>query len=65
MITKIECNNHLLHNYINRLRDVEICQKKSEKSKGETIPGFLRKIVQTRLIRLRYAVTESIKYNLK
>ncbi|KAL5244634.1 hypothetical protein ACI65C_012044 [Semiaphis heraclei] len=34
-------------------------------SKGETIPGFLRKIVQTRLLRLRYAVTEAIKYNLQ
>jgi hypothetical protein len=65
MITKIECGHHLLHNYINRLRDVEICKKKSEKSKGETIPDFLRKIVQTRLIRLRYGVTEAIKYNLK
>jgi hypothetical protein len=60
MIKKIECSNHLLRNYINRLRDLP---KKRKNSKGETIPGFLRKIVQTRLIRIQYAVT--IKYNLK
>lgn len=41
-----------------------VCQKKRKNSKGETIPGFLSKIVQTHLIRLRYAVTEAIKYNL-
>jgi len=32
---------------------------------GEPIPGFLKKIVQTCLLRLRYAVTEAIKYNLQ
>lgn len=62
MIKKIECSNHLLRNYINRLRDLT---KKRKNSKGEAIPGFLRNIVQTRLTRLRYAVTEAIKYNLQ
>lgn len=61
-ITKIECSNHLLLNYINRLRDLT---NKRKNSKGEQIPGFLRKIVQSRLLRLRYAVTEAIKYNLQ
>lgn len=60
MIKKVECTNHLLRNYINRLRDIT---NKRKNSKGETIPGFLRKTVQTRLLRLRYAVTEAVKYN--
>lgn len=60
VIKKIECSNHLLRNYINRLRDLT---NKRKNSKGEPIPGYLRKIVQTRLLRLRYAVTEAVKYN--
>lgn len=60
MIKKVECSNHLLRNYINRLRDLT---NKRKNSKGEPIPGFLRKTIQTRLLRFRYAVTEAVKYN--
>ncbi|XP_060846320.1 uncharacterized protein LOC132925982 [Rhopalosiphum padi] len=60
IVQKVECTNHLLRNYINRLRDLT---SKRKNSKGEPIPGYLRKIIQTRLLRLRYAVTEAVKYN--
>lgn len=60
MIKKIECCNHLLRNYINRIRDIA---NKRKNLKGEPIPGFLRQSIQTRLLRFRYAVTEAVKYN--
>lgn len=60
IVKKVECSNHLLRNYINRLRDLT---SKKKNSKGESIPGYLRKIIQARLLRLRYAVTEAVKYN--
>lgn len=60
IVKKVECSNHLLRNYINRLRDLT---NKRKNSKSEPIPGYLRKIIQTRLLRLRYAVTEAVKYN--
>lgn len=60
IIKKVECINHLLRNYINRLRDLT---SKRKNSKGERIPGYLRNSIQTRLLRLRYAVTEAVKYN--
>ncbi|KAE9534064.1 hypothetical protein AGLY_008800 [Aphis glycines] len=60
IVQKVECTNHLLRNYINRLRDLT---SKRKNSKDEPIPGYLRKIIQTRLLRLRYVVTEAVKYN--
>jgi len=59
IIKKVECTNHLLRNYINRLRDIS---GKRKNNKGDVIPGFYRKVVHDRLLRLRYAVTEAIKY---
>lgn len=62
VIKKIECTNHILRNYINKLREIA---NKRRSSKGECIPGCYRKILQDRLLRLRYAVTEAIKYRQK
>lgn len=59
VIKKVECTNHLLRNYINRLRDIS---GKRKNDKGDVIPGCYRKVVHDRLLRLRYAVTEAIKY---
>jgi len=59
VIKKLECTNHLLRNYINRLRDIS---GKRKNDKGDIIPGCYRKVVNDRLLRLRYAVTEAIKY---
>jgi len=59
IIKKVECTNHLLRNYINRLRNIS---GKRKNDKGDVIPGCYRKVVHDRLIRLRYAVTEAIKY---
>ncbi|CAI6376077.1 unnamed protein product [Macrosiphum euphorbiae] len=59
VIKKVECTNHLLRNYINRLRDIS---GKRKNDKGDVIRGCYRKVVHDRLLRLRYAVTEAIKY---
>lgn len=62
VIKKIECTNHLLRNYINKLRDIP---NKRKNSKGECVPGRYRDILRDRLLRLRYAATEAIKYRQK
>lgn len=59
VIKKIECTNHVLRNYINKLRDIS---NKRKNSSGQCIAGCYRTILQTRLLRLRYAVTEAIKF---
>jgi len=48
VIKKVECTNHLLRNYINRMRDISI---KRKNDKGDVIPGCYRKAVQDRLLR--------------
>lgn len=59
VIKKVECTNHLLRNYINRLRDISTKRKNDS---GHVVPGSYRKLVKDRLLRLRYAVTEAIKF---
>ncbi|CAI6371889.1 unnamed protein product [Macrosiphum euphorbiae] len=62
IIKKVECINHLLRNYINRLRDLT---SKRKNSKGERIPGYLRNSIQTRLLRLRNIPYETRLTDLK
>jgi hypothetical protein len=59
MIKKVECTNHLLRNYINKLRDIA---NKRKNSNGDRIPGCFRILLQNNLLRLRYAVTEAIRF---
>lgn len=62
VIQKIECTNHLLRNYINRLRDMTIRRKCTS---GIVVPGVQRNFLKNNLLRLRYAVTEAIKFRSK
>jgi hypothetical protein len=39
IVQKIECSNHILRNYSNRIRDISI-QRKS--TSGIVVPGFIR-----------------------
>lgn len=59
VIKKVECTNHLLRNYCNRLRDIS---GKRKNDRGDVIPPYYRKVVQNRLLRLRYAVTKATNY---
>lgn len=50
VVQKIECKNHILRNYMNRIND--ICVKRKS-SIGIIVPGYLRKIVKDNKLRLR------------
>ncbi|XP_060858281.1 uncharacterized protein LOC132935681 [Metopolophium dirhodum] len=58
-IKKIECTNHLLRNYINRLRETASRRKCTN---GNIVPGVQRTFLKNNVLRLRYAVTEAIKF---
>lgn len=59
MIQKIECRNHVLRNYINRMRDIA---GKRKCSSGKIVPGDQRNILRNNLQKLRCAVTKAIEY---
>jgi len=50
-IKKIECKNHILRNYMNRV--TEIAGKK-KCSSGTVVPGALRQLLKRNKLRLRY-----------
>lgn len=50
-IKKIECKNHILRNYMNRINDMA---GKRKSSSGTVVPGVLRKILKDNKLRLRY-----------
>lgn len=58
---KIECTNHVMRNYINRLRDMTIKRINSE---SHNVPGNLRKMLRDRLRKLRSAVTMTVQYRM-
>lgn len=49
-IKKIECINHILRNYCNRIVDISTRRKCSS---GTIVLGFLRKILKDRRLKLR------------
>lgn len=49
-VSKIECTNHILRNYLNRLRDITTRRKSSN---GSVVPGILRKNLKEKLLKLR------------
>lgn len=59
IIQKIECRNHILRNYINRLRDIAGRRKSSS---GKIVPGDQRNLLRSNLQKLRCAVTKAIEY---
>jgi len=58
-VKKIECTNHLLRNYINRHRETTSRRKCAN---GNIVPGVQRTFLKNNLLRLRYAVTEAIRF---
>lgn len=56
---KIECSNHILRNYVNKLKDIST---KRRTTRGVNIPGNIRQAIKDRILRLRYAITEAVKY---
>ncbi|KAB0802597.1 hypothetical protein PPYR_04783 [Photinus pyralis] len=52
-VEKIECSNHLLRNYCNKLKEL---------SKMRGIPGSLKNILSNNILRCRTAVVKAIKY---
>lgn len=57
LVKKIECKNHILRNYMNKINDM-VSKRKS--SSGNVVPGFLRKHLKDNKLRLRY-VSEKVK----
>lgn len=54
LVEKIECKNHILRNYCNRLKDIALNRKVGTVA--------LRSAVRLRLMRLRYSVTKAIEF---
>lgn len=55
VIKKIECSNHILRNYVDKLKYIAT-------NRGVNISGNIRQILKERILRLRYAITEAVKY---
>jgi len=49
-VKKIEYKNHILRNYINRLKEMTTKRKSSN---GVIIPGYLRKLLSDNKLRIR------------
>ncbi|KAJ8883123.1 hypothetical protein PR048_014963 [Dryococelus australis] len=59
LLTKIECNNHIMRNYNWRLREIATKTKNATGS----VPGSVRRLLNAdRQLRLRVAVTSTIGY---
>lgn len=52
-VKKIECKNHILRNYMNRINDMATKRKCSS---GTVVPGYLRKLIKDNKLRLRYTI---------
>lgn len=57
VLKKIECANHILRNYINRIVEMTIRRKSL---RGDVVPGVLRNVLKDKRLKLRYNVV----YNL-
>lgn len=53
LIEKIECRNHILRNYGQKLINL---------TKNTKYPCFLRKFIKKNVLRFRAAITKAIKY---
>lgn len=49
-VKKIECTNHILRNYLNRLVDIA---SKRKSSSGSVVPGILRRNLKEKRLKLR------------
>jgi len=50
VIKKIECSNHILRNYVKKLKDNST---KRRTTRGVNIPGNIRQAIKDRILRLR------------
>jgi len=50
-VKKIECPNHILRNYINRIVEMTTRRKSS---RGDMVPGVLWKVLKDKRLKLRY-----------
>jgi len=53
LVEKIECRNHILRNYSQKLMNITRITK---------YPCFIRKFISRNIIRFRTAITKSIRY---
>lgn len=53
LVKKIECKNHILRNYLNKISDITVKRKSSS---GKVVPGYLRKLLKDNKLRLRYSL---------
>ncbi|KAL4085419.1 hypothetical protein QTP88_027278 [Uroleucon formosanum] len=58
-IKQIECMNHILRNYLNRIVDIATNRKSSS---GTVVPGFLQKVLKDKRLKLRCAITKAIVF---
>ncbi|XP_064465681.1 uncharacterized protein LOC135377293 [Ornithodoros turicata] len=56
VVQKVECRNHLLRNYVSRLRDVALAKRTTP------IPPSLKKLLLDNAVRLRVGVARAIHY---
>lgn len=49
-VKKIECTNHILRNYCNKIVDISARRKSSS---GTVVPGFLRQALKDKRLKLR------------
>lgn len=59
-VKKIECMNHILRNYLNRIVDLSVHRKSSS---GTVVPGFLRKVLKDKRLKLRYVYMHNLCVN--
>lgn len=59
-VKKIECMNHILRNYLNRIVDLSVHRKSSS---GTVVPGFLRKVLKDKRLKLRYVYMHNLYEN--
>lgn len=50
IVKKVECTNHILRNYSNRLKDIST---KRKSTLGTVVPGFIRTKLKENMLRLR------------
>lgn len=55
VVEKVECSNHLLRNYCNKLRELS----KSSRCGSKLVPPYLRKKLEHNILRLRVAIKKA------
>lgn len=59
-VQKVECKNHLLRNFLAKLR--ELANRKRSSSKNLPVPPYLRKEISKNALRLRIPIVKATTY---